>query len=83
VQNLKKAYHSGSPRALKCRVLTPDMLWAMDESLRNDNEMTARKLKDCLHEQFIAAHKVTHFTKHLPTPMTEIVVKYTDGFVHT
>ena len=40
------------PKATKCRVLTPEMLSAMDESLRNDDELTARSLKTCLYERF-------------------------------
>ena len=39
------------PRTFKCRVLTPQILSVMDESLSND-ELTARKLKACLCEQF-------------------------------
>ena len=40
------------PRAFKHRMLTPQMLSAMDESLSNDDELTARKLKARLREQF-------------------------------
>lgn len=32
-------------RAPKCRLLTPEMLSAMDNCLRNDDELTASKLK--------------------------------------
>ena len=40
------------PRAPRRRLLTPQMLSAMEENLRNDDELTARKLKDRLREQF-------------------------------
>ena len=40
------------PRTFKCQVLNPQMPSAMDQCLRNDDELTARKLKTRLHEQF-------------------------------
>lgn len=39
------------PRASKRRLLTPEMLSTMDENLRNDDELTARKMKAKLQEQ--------------------------------
>ena len=39
-------------RAPKRRLLTPEMLSAMDESLHNDDELTVRKLKARLRERF-------------------------------
>ena len=38
-------------RASKCRLLTPEMLSAMDNCLRNDNELKASKLKTKLLER--------------------------------
>ena len=40
------------PRAPKRRMLAPQTLSAMDESLRNNDELTARKLRARLREQF-------------------------------
>ena len=40
------------PRKLKSRILTPQKLATMEESLRNDDELTSRKLKCKLQEKF-------------------------------
>ena len=40
------------PRALKSRLLTPQKVTTMEESLRNDDELTSRKLKCKLQEKF-------------------------------
>ena len=39
-------------KAPKRRILTPEVLSAIDKSLHNDDELTARKLKARLGEQF-------------------------------
>ena len=40
------------PRAPKHRLFSPEMLSAIDESLDNDDELTARKLKARLRERY-------------------------------
>ena len=47
------------PRASKRRLLTPQMLSAMDESLRDNDELTARKLRDTLREKFTELPQVS------------------------
>jgi len=48
------------------------MLQAMDKSVRNNDEMTARKLKAYFHERFVAAHEVMCFGEHLKSRMTTV-----------
>ena len=46
-------------RASKLRILTPEIVTVMDESLRSDDEMTARKLKSKLGEKFVELPEVS------------------------
>ena len=48
----KKHTIQDPPRATKPRLLTPEMLLTIEDRLRNDDELTARKLKAKLCEKF-------------------------------
>ena len=50
------------PRASKARLLAPEMLATIEESLKSDDELTARKLKSKLFEKFTELHDVSLLT---------------------